>query len=64
VCHVAWFTPEGLDIVNVRDSAEGFGRFAEERLLPAVKGELGFAGEPAVGVHEAHAVFILPHARE
>jgi hypothetical protein len=29
-----------------------------------VKGELGFAGEPEVSLHEAQAVFILPHARE
>ena len=64
VCHVAWFTPEGLNIVNVWDNAEEFRHFAEERLMPVVKGELGFAGEPEVSLHEAQAVFILPHARE
>ena len=64
VCHLAWFTPEGLHIVNVWDSAEEFERFVQERLMPVVKGELGFAGEPEVSVHEAHAVFIIPHPRQ
>ena len=64
VCHLAWFTPEGLHIVNVWDSAEKFERFVQGRLMPVVKGELGFAGEPEVSVHEAHAVFIIPHPRQ
>ena len=55
--------PEGLEIVNVWDSAEEFERFARERLMPVVKGELGFVGEPEVSVREAYAAFIIPHPR-
>src|SRR3954468_13042271 len=58
LAHVAWFDAEGLRIVNVWESAEGFRRFAEERLMPVAKGELAVAGEPEVVLHEAHAVFI------
>ena len=49
---------EGLHIVNVREGAEGFRRFAEGRPMPVVRGGLAFAGEPEVVPHEAHAVFI------
>src|SRR3954451_18704322 len=46
VCHVAWFTPEGLNIVNVWENAEEFRHFAEERLMPVGKGELGAPASP------------------
>jgi hypothetical protein len=58
VLHAAWFTPQGLHIANVWDTVENFQCFAEQRLLPVVKGELGFEGQPEITVHQAHAVFV------
>jgi hypothetical protein len=63
VFHVAWFTAEGLHVVDVCETVEDFRRFADERLMPVAKGELGFEGEPEVTFHEAHAVFIPALAR-
>jgi hypothetical protein len=58
VFHAAWFTAQGLHIANVWDTADNFQRFAAQRLLSVVKGELGFEGQPEITVHEAHAVFV------
>jgi hypothetical protein len=53
-----WATPDGVRAVDVWEAAEHFRRFADQRLMPVVKGGRGFAGEPEVTSHEAYAVFI------
>lgn len=55
--HVAWFD-DGLRVVDVWESAETFQQFVDERLMPVVKGELEFPGEPSVTVLPAHRQFV------
>jgi hypothetical protein len=45
----------------VWEAAEDFRRFARERLMPVVAGELGFAGEPELIIDTAYAVFMPTH---
>jgi hypothetical protein len=54
--HVAWFTPDGLCVLDVWDSHQDFEHFAQTRLMPAVQ-RLGIEGQPQVEFHEAHATF-------
>jgi hypothetical protein len=61
LCHVVWFTSEALHIVDAWEAAEVFRRFARERLMPVVAGELGFAGEPELIIDTAYAVFMPTH---
>jgi hypothetical protein len=61
LCHFVWFTSEALHMVDVWEAAEDFRRFARERLMPVVAGELGFAGEPELMIETAHAVFMPTH---
>jgi hypothetical protein len=57
VFHVASFSGGGIDVTDVWESAEEFQAFADQRLLPALKGKLGFPGEPVVTVEPAYRVF-------
>jgi hypothetical protein len=54
--HIAWFTDEGIRIVDLWESPEHFQRFVESRLMPGVR-EIGIEGEPEVEFHQPHAVF-------
>jgi hypothetical protein len=45
----------------VWEAAEDFRRFARERLMPVVTGELGFAGEPELMIKTARVVFMSTH---
>ena len=57
VFHVASFSNGGIDVTDVWDSAEQFQAFADQRLLPVLKGKLAFPGEPVVTVEPAYRVF-------
>jgi hypothetical protein len=61
IFHVAWFSEGGIRVVDVWESQVAFDRFAEERLMPVVKGELGFPGEPDVQFFPAHRIFDAMH---
>ena len=52
IFHVAWFADGGIRVVDVWESEAAFDRFAEERLMPVVKGELNFP---------AHRIFDALH---
>jgi hypothetical protein len=54
--HVAGFDGDDLRVTDVWESPEHFQRFAEQRLMPAVK-EIGIEGEPEVTFYPAHATF-------
>lgn len=54
--HVAWLADDGFHVLDVWDSAEDFGRFAEQRLNPGVQ-KIGIQGQPQVQFAEAIAVF-------
>jgi hypothetical protein len=61
IFHVAWFTNGGINVIDVWESEQAFNNFAEQRLMPVVKGELGFPGEPQVEFSQAHRVFDAAH---
>jgi hypothetical protein len=61
VFHVAWMSDDGLHVVDVWESEDAFNKFAEERLMPVVKGELGVEGEPQVRFSRAHRIFDAQH---
>jgi hypothetical protein len=56
--HIAWADPDGLNVIDLWDSAEDFEAFAHDRLMPVVKGQLGIEGEPVVEMHPLHARFV------
>ncbi len=55
ITHTAWFTEDGLKVVDVWRSQEEYERFARERLMPATQEVPGFHGEPKVMFHPLHA---------
>jgi hypothetical protein len=59
ISHTAWFTEDGLYVVDVWSSQEDFERFARERLTPATHEVSGFDGEPKVTFHPLHAQTIV-----
>jgi hypothetical protein len=61
VFHVAWMGDDGFHVVDVWESEEAFNKFAEQRLMPVVKGEVGIEGEPKVKLTKAHRVFDAQH---
>ena len=61
VFHVAWMADDGLHVVDVWESEEAFNTFAEERLMPVVKGDVGIEGEPKVKFTKAHRIFDAQH---
>ena len=40
VFHVAWMGDDGFHVVDVWESEEAFNAFAEQRLMPVVKGDV------------------------
>jgi hypothetical protein len=54
--HLAGFADGGLNVLDVWESAEAFGRFSEQRLMPAVQ-EIGIQGQPDVRFYPMHACF-------
>jgi hypothetical protein len=54
--HVAGFSDGGVNVLDVWESAEAFGRFSEGRLMPAVQ-EIDIPGEPDVRFCSMHACF-------
>jgi hypothetical protein len=60
--HVAWMADDGFHVVDVWESEEAFNTFAEQRLMPVVKGDVGIEGEPKVKFSPAHRVFDAQHA--
>jgi len=56
ILHVASFTPEGAQIVDVWESEEAFNRFLRDRLMPGIE-EIGIPGEPQVKFYPVHALF-------
>ena len=55
--HIACHDGEALRITDIWESADHFQRFAEERLMPVVKGEMNLPGEPEVTLCEVHRMF-------
>ena len=54
--HVAAFSPKGLRVVDVWQSAEQFNRFVESRLLPGTRA-VGIEGQPKTEILETHTIF-------
>ena len=54
--HVAWFTDDGLHVLDVWESAKDFEGFVQTRLMPAAR-KLAIPGEPSVEIFEAHNTF-------
>jgi hypothetical protein len=54
--HVACFTPAGLRVTDLWESAEAFARFTETRLMPGVQ-KLGISGQPRVEIQPVHALY-------
>ena len=61
IFHVAWVADGALNVVDVWESAEEFQRFVDDRLMPVVKGKLGFPGEPEVTTRPALRYFDAVH---
>jgi hypothetical protein len=59
--HVAWMGDDGFHVIDVWESEEKFNAFAEQRLMPVVKGDVGIEGEPEVKFSRAHRVFDAMH---
>ncbi|MBM3678485.1 MAG: hypothetical protein FJW96_11475 [Actinobacteria bacterium] len=57
VLHVACFDGEGLRVIDVRESAEAFEAFVDERLMPGVA-RVGLAGQPEIEILPAHALYV------
>jgi hypothetical protein len=54
--HVAAFSPTGLRVVDVWESAEHFQRFVETRLMPGTQA-VGIPGQPKTEILSTHAIF-------
>jgi hypothetical protein len=61
VFHVAWIADDGFHVLDVSESQAAFETFVEQRLMPVVKGELGFPGDPQVTFSQAHRWFDAVH---
>lgn len=57
VIHQAAFTSGGLRVVDVWESEAAFQRFAETRIMPAVR-KVGITTEPRVEIAPLHNVFV------
>jgi len=55
--HVAGPTADGVRILELWDTREGFERFLRDRLLPTAR-DIGFEGEPNVEFYPVHNVFV------
>jgi hypothetical protein len=54
--HVASFSPKGLHVTDLWDSAGDFQQFVETRLMPAVA-KVGVKGQPVTQIHPVHAIY-------
>jgi hypothetical protein len=61
VFHVAWFGDDGINVLDVWDSAEQFEAFLGTRLQAATQAA-GMEGEPTVEISPAHRVFDVRQA--
>ncbi len=61
IFHVMWLADDGVRVLDVWESQAEFETFAEERLMPVLKGELGFPGDPDVQFSPAHRIFDAQH---
>jgi hypothetical protein len=55
IVHVAWMGEDGFHVLDVWETAEDCERFAQEKVMPFVVGELGVKSEPKVTITPAHA---------
>jgi hypothetical protein len=55
--HVAGFMDGALRVIDVWESGDAFGRFQEERLVPAVQ-KVGIETEPQAEVYPVHNVYV------
>ena len=61
--HIAAFDGNGMFALDVWESEAAFNAFAEARLMPVVKGELGIPGEPNVTFSDAHRWYDAAHGQ-
>jgi hypothetical protein len=61
IFHVAWMADDGFHVLDVWESESEFNQFAENRLMPVVKGQLNFPGEPKIKFSRAHRFFDALH---
>ena len=54
--HICAPTDDGLRVIELWDSEEGFRAFVEERLFPAAT-ELGIQAQPAIAITPLHFLF-------
>jgi hypothetical protein len=54
--HVAGLDGDDFRVLDIWESPEHFQRFAEQRLMPAVR-EIGIEGDPEVRFYDVHRVF-------
>ncbi|MFD6172992.1 hypothetical protein [Streptomyces coeruleorubidus] len=60
VLHVAWFTADGLNVLDIWESEEHFARFIAGRIEPVLKGELGVKTDPQPEFFTVHRRFVAP----
>ncbi len=56
IFHVSAFSPSGLRVTDIWESAEDFQRFVDARLMPGVR-QLGIEGQPEVEIYSVHRMF-------
>jgi len=61
LAHMSWFEGDANHNMDAWESEEAFGRFADERLAPAMA-KAGVSAEPQATFHAAHEIF-LPAAK-
>ncbi len=54
--HVAAHDGHAMRVTDIWESAQDFQRFADDRLMPAVR-QLGIQGQPRVEIYPVHRVF-------
>ena len=54
--HVASFSPGGLRVTDLWESADQFNRFVEQRLMPGVM-RSGIKTQPKIEINPVHALF-------
>ncbi|MEH0420648.1 hypothetical protein [Streptomyces sp. B21-083] len=57
--HLAWFDDQGLRVIDVWESEEGFQSFFVQRLAPAIE-KVGIAGAPETAFTPLHRRFVAP----
>lgn len=54
--HVALRLPNGVRVIDLWETAEAFGRFSDDRIMPAVM-RVGITSPPTVEFHDVHNVY-------